>query len=344
MIPTRPRPGFTLIELLVVIAIIFIFCGFMFNDVGASAIAVGAGWFFHLRRLMAEQTLDVEATIIAVAALVLLVAGIHVFARSWQAMRPTEFQRPWRLRWSVGITLGVALFAAAGIAGVGLVHQTFWLTTGPPIVERGTLRMLAARVQSSNNLKQIGLGAHAYLEEKKVFPPGTLLAADGQPLHGWGTLLLPYVDQQELAKKIHLDLAWTHAENQPHFTVHVPIYALSDRKTDGSLALCSYAANVYVAGTVPRRPADVTDGLTNTLFYGEAAGNYRPWGHPCNWRDPAAGLNRTPEGFGHQRKTGVVFVMGDGSARTISDRISPEVLKALASPAGGETVDTDMLE
>ena len=31
---------------------------------------------------------------------------------------------------------------------------------------------------------------------------------------------------------------------------------------------------------------------------GEVAGDFKPWGDPTNWRDPALGINRSPEGFG----------------------------------------------
>jgi hypothetical protein len=34
-----------------------------------------------------------------------------------------------------------------------------------------------------------------------------------------------------------------------------------------------------------------------------------------------------------------MFVMVDGSVRMVSERASPEVLRALSTPAGGEEVD-----
>jgi hypothetical protein len=57
-----------------------------------------------------------------------------------------------------------------------------------------------------------------------------------------------------------------------------------------------------------------------------------------NCRDPAVGLNQ-PHGFANPRKGHVAVTFGDGTVRTIRADISPEVLKALATPRGGEKID-----
>jgi prepilin-type processing-associated H-X9-DG protein len=72
------------------------------------------------------------------------------------------------------------------------------------------------------------------------------------------------------------------------------------------------------------------------MLIGEVGGNYRPWGHHANWRDPALGINSTPEGFGNTNRKMANFVMVDGSVRTLSNSTSLDLLKALSTPAGGE--------
>ena len=65
---------------------------------------------------------------------------------------------------------------------------------------------------------------------------------------------------------------------------------------------------------------------------------FKPWGHPTNWRDPTVGLN-TPDGFGGPRGNGGAnFVMADASVRFVSDKISPDMLRALTTPGGGEDI------
>jgi DNA invertase Pin-like site-specific DNA recombinase len=62
-------------------------------------------------------------------------------------------------------------------------------------------------------------------------------------------------------------------------------------------------------------------------------------------RDPARGVNRSPYGFGGPVGAGgALFALADGSVRFVSERTSPAVLRALATPDGGEPIDTGVLE
>jgi prepilin-type N-terminal cleavage/methylation domain-containing protein/prepilin-type processing-associated H-X9-DG protein len=77
-----------------------------------------------------------------------------------------------------------------------------------PAVQK--VREAAARLQCANNLKQIGLAAHAYHDANKKFPPAVLMPyaqANNDPLTGgsanpfgpnWAVFLLPFVEQQAL--------------------------------------------------------------------------------------------------------------------------------------------------
>ncbi len=56
-------------------------------------------------------------------------------------------------------------------------------------------REAARRTQCKNNLKQIGLALHNYHDVSLGFPPGALFGDDS---YGWGTFILPYLDQANL--------------------------------------------------------------------------------------------------------------------------------------------------
>jgi prepilin-type N-terminal cleavage/methylation domain-containing protein len=76
-----------------------------------------------------------------------------------------------------------------------------------PAIQR--VREAANRVQCANNLKQIGLGAHAYHDANGRFPPAVLMPyaqEENDPLTGgaansfgpnWAIFLLPYIEQQK---------------------------------------------------------------------------------------------------------------------------------------------------
>src|SRR5476649_165506 len=78
-----------------------------------------------------------------------------------------------------------------------------------PAVQK--VRESAARLQCTNNLKQIGLALHSYHGANKQFPPGYV---DGNtdpastpdndvgPGWGWASFLLPYLDQGSLFSQI----------------------------------------------------------------------------------------------------------------------------------------------
>src|SRR5712692_3895481 len=69
-----------------------------------------------------------------------------------------------------------------------------------PAVQK--IREAANRMQCSNNLKQIGLGVHAYHDTEKYLPVNTLVTDKDQnwdnPNWSWLARILPYVEQGNL--------------------------------------------------------------------------------------------------------------------------------------------------
>ncbi|MCC9609155.1 DUF1559 domain-containing protein [Blastopirellula sp. JC732] len=66
-------------------------------------------------------------------------------------------------------------------------------------------REAARRMQCSNNLKQIGLGMHNYHDTFQKLPPGWIYFQEGRAAStlgkaswGWGTLILPFIEQTTL--------------------------------------------------------------------------------------------------------------------------------------------------
>jgi prepilin-type N-terminal cleavage/methylation domain-containing protein len=59
-------------------------------------------------------------------------------------------------------------------------------------------REAARRSSCTNNLKQIGLAMHSHHDAKRAFPAGFSHFWGAEPCWGWGTFLLPYLDNGNL--------------------------------------------------------------------------------------------------------------------------------------------------
>jgi prepilin-type N-terminal cleavage/methylation domain-containing protein/prepilin-type processing-associated H-X9-DG protein len=170
-----------------------------------------------------------------------------------------------------------------------------------PAVQK--VREAAARVQCRNNLKQIGLAFQSYHDANHAFPPGYQAsgayldgATDTAPGWGWPTVILPYLEQDNLFRQ--LDLGQP-VQNSPAIQTVVKFYLCpSDLFPPGAFAVpdafgstvTTAAPSSYVAcvggdesdttgptglGVFYRnsrtRITDITDGTSSTILVGERA-------------------------------------------------------------------------
>ena len=170
-----------------------------------------------------------------------------------------------------------------------------------PAVQR--VRAAAARAQCLNNMKQLGLAMHGYMDVNKTLPPNGIYAYNGSTVSQvspWGALarILPYVEQDNIYRGI--DFA-TPYNVQPAITSkRIPLFVCpSDPNDKGSGSdptygnkhwMLSYAVNLgtwavltgHAATMQPGdgafaanrgyRPTNFTDGLSNTLAMAEVKG------------------------------------------------------------------------
>ncbi len=87
--------------------------------------------------------------------------------------------------------------------------------------------------QCRNNLKMIGLALHNYHDVYGSFPPPYTVDASGRKLHSWRTLILPYLDQGPLYKKIDLSKPWDDPANETARRTVVPVYHCPSLAGDG---------------------------------------------------------------------------------------------------------------
>ncbi len=300
------------------------------------------GWLIFIGRVINQMSFDWIGVATAIVTVLLLAIGLHWFCR-WFCARSGQRAtvRQWKGSWTNATVWSVVLMFCAGTAMIGVVHQTVWLLTSKA-------PLLYSTTHSRGNLKIMGIGLHNHHDREGAFPAGATFDNAGRPLHSWVTRMLPYMDgplDRELAESIRLDLAWNDPLHKQVFEQSLPniqnsaVYS-PDEPVDfdsQGYALSHYAANVLVMG--PKRPLridDISDGTSNTLMVGDVNAQFRPWGDPISFRDVRLGINKSPHGFGSPYQGGAYFLRADGSAQFISEDVDIDLLKATATPAGGE--------
>ncbi len=75
-----------------------------------------------------------------------------------------------------------------------------------------------------NNLKQIWIATESYTQEHGRPPPAYTVDEEGNRLHSWRTLLLPYLEQEALYESIDLTRPWNDPVNANAYNTVVDIY------------------------------------------------------------------------------------------------------------------------
>jgi prepilin-type N-terminal cleavage/methylation domain-containing protein/prepilin-type processing-associated H-X9-DG protein len=179
-----------------------------------------------------------------------------------------------------------------------------------PAVQK--VREAASRAKCQNNLHQIGIALHHYHDALGSFPAGyraqsTANVQITSPGWGWAALLLPYIEEQNLARKINFSLPVEDPANTSARTAQLKLYMCPSDGGTGiftvqdktGAGLADAATNSYAAshgtgvdlddelddfnGMFSRnskiRVGDVTDGTSSTIAIGERCASFSqtPW-------------------------------------------------------------------
>jgi hypothetical protein len=234
-------------------------------------------------------------------------------------------------------------------------------------------REAAARARSITNLKLIGLAMNEFHASFGTYPPAVIAGPNGKPWHSWRVLLLLYLDQGELFNQYRFDEPWDGPNNiklldrMPE-VYRDPIHGDDRGHSTHYAALVGKATAFPPSGAVQRDAQqfpigqgmggatgvqDMTDGTSTTLLVAPVGPERKiPWTKP---EDIAVG----PDFPGLGRPGGIAapyralsgpaghraapVLCGDDSVLVLIDTIHPNVLAALLTRAGGETITFDAI-
>lgn len=195
------------------------------------------------------------------------------------------------------------------------------------------------RTQCKNNLKMIALALHNYHDVYAAFPPAYTVDENGQRLHSWRTLILPWMEQDELYKEIDLSKPWDHPTNAEAFNTTPQTFRCpgSDMPQGFTTYLAVVGDNACFQPTNPRAISEITDGTSNTIMVIEVPVKLAvPWMAPQD-ADEQMVLNISlADKLAH--KGGVQGALADGSVRFLSATMAPETRRAVISINGEEVV------
>ena len=222
------------------------------------------------------------------------------------------------------------------IVGVILI-LAFVIALMLPEVSRA--REAARRSQCKNNLKAISLALHNYHDKYFAFPPAYTVDEEGNRLHSWRTLILPYLEQQKLYETIDLSKPWNDPVNAVAYRTVIPAFKCPyDRSaTPNTTYLTIVAPDSLLRPVQSCKLADITDGASNTLMVVEVIQEKAVhWMEPLDLddgmlRNKDATKRKSHIGGGHG-------ALADGSVRFLSDKMPYEQIQALFTVDGRENV------
>jgi prepilin-type processing-associated H-X9-DG protein len=211
-----------------------------------------------------------------------------------------------------------------------------------PAVQK--VRSAAARMSTSNNLKQIGLAMHNYASANldRLPMPAFTQKPGEQPTPGglsWRVHLLPYLEQQNLYNEFHLDEPWDSRHNKTLIDKMPKVYASPNAppvlgKTYYKVCTGNALFNSpmrYTIGNVP-------DGTSNTVMVVEG-------GTPVTWTQPHDFVVAADKPLPDMKLNGnrqINILLADGSVRSIDlNAISEKTLRNAICPDDGEPLGAD---
>jgi prepilin-type processing-associated H-X9-DG protein len=203
-------------------------------------------------------------------------------------------------------------------------------------------REAARRMSCTNNLRQLSLAMHNYHDTYGSLPPAYTVDANGNRLHSWRTLLLPFLEEGGLYQQINLDEPWDSPANRIFADQVMNVYqcpSASNMTPGATNYMVVVGENTCFPGDAGISMASITDGTSNTLMIVEVENpSGASWMEPVDLEFSSLSMTFTPDGISSNHPRGVNAAFVDGSVHFLKDDISPQTLGNLILRNDGNMV------
>lgn len=170
------------------------------------------------------------------------------------------------------------------------------------------------RAECRNHLKQIGLAMHNYRDAHGTFPPTYIPDENGQPMHSWRVLILPFLDESALYSQYDFDEPWD-GPNNSRLLSQMPVFYRCPSSPDTA------TMTAYVAVVGENSPLGSGEPVASlTIIVAEATKANIPWMAPDDLSFEDFSDINSPGGFSSEHAGGANVLFADGSVRFISTR------------------------
>lgn len=228
----------------------------------------------------------------------------------------------------IGISLvGLAFSACLGLPGLG---------SGPKP---------ARRMQCGNHLKQIGIALHNYHDVYGSFPPPLVTDANGKPMHSWRMLILPFCESKSVYDRYDFSEPWDGPNNSKLAAempdcFRCPARSEKQPKSETSYAVVTGPQTMW-PGERATKISDIADKTSDTIMVVEVADSGIHWMEPRDLHVAQMPMAINPargQGISSPHAGVALAVYADGHSQALTSNTPPEILPALLTIAGGETI------
>ena len=194
-----------------------------------------------------------------------------------------------------------------------------------------------------NRLREIGLAVLNYnAGNDGTFPPSFSVDKNGKPLHSWRVLILAYLDEEGLARRIRLNEPWDSEYNKQFHDQMPPVYRNSaypgsDKQGETNFCMVVGPDTFGQANGKGLKTSEIKNGTSRTIMLVERK-------TPVCWMAPVdieqekayLGVDQDPAGIGGKTPGGVFAAYANGAVKFVKQTTPLDKLKASLIINGGK--------